>query len=54
MISKDLFRVNESRKELINNEPGLLPCICKYVEFEHYVGNRVPWPWHQWFEVNVS
>lgn len=54
MISTEHFKVNESRKELISNEPGLLPCICKYVDFEYYVGNRVPWHWHQWFEINYQ
>lgn len=54
MISTDNFRVNESRRELISNEPGLFPCICKYVDLEYYVGNRVPWHWHQWFEVNYQ
>ncbi len=54
MISTESFKVNESRKELLGNEPGLLPCICKYVDFEHYVGNRVPWHWHQWFEINYQ
>ncbi len=54
MISTEGFKVNESRKELLGNEPGLLPCICKYVDFEHYVGNRVPWHWHQWFEINYQ
>lgn len=52
MISTDSFRANENRMELINSEPGTLPCICKYVDFENYVGNSVPWHWHQRFEIN--
>ena len=52
MISTETFRANENRMELISNDPNTLPCICKYVDFENYVGNRVPWHWHQRFEIN--
>ncbi|MCR5109230.1 MAG: AraC family transcriptional regulator, partial [Lachnospiraceae bacterium] len=52
MITEQKFETNENRMELFPKDSSVLPCICKYVDLKKYVGNRVPWHWHKFSEIN--
>ena len=52
MVNEFRIELNEYQMELLPYTPGAFPCVCKYVDLSRYVGNSVPWHWHQRSEIN--
>lgn len=48
-----LVLANDS-KELLEKEAGGLPFVCNFNESNVFIGNHIPWHWHDWFEINYT
>lgn len=52
MITRDDFHIGEKDRELLPIETDSMPYVCKYADRRYFLGGRIPWHWHQAFEID--
>ena len=51
---KQRIIVTNNSEELLENESNGLPFICNFNESRYFIGQHIPWHWHDWFEINYT
>ena len=52
MIARDNFCIGTGNREVLPIETDSMPYFCRYVERNYFIGGRIPWHWHQAFEID--
>jgi len=51
---KQRIIVTNNSEELLEMESNGMPFICNFNESRYFIGQHIPWHWHDWFEINYT
>lgn len=51
---KQRISVTNNSEELLEMESNGMPFICNFNESRYFIGQHIPWHWHDWFEINYT